>query len=132
MAENISVSAVIPVEPDVLFEAWLSSDAHSAFTGSLADIDPRTGGKFSVWDGYITGNTILVDPPVKIVQHWRTTDFPEGSPDSLLTITFEKVKGGTKLTLNQLNIPDGQGEEYKEGWSDFYFEPMQAYFKEEA
>jgi len=25
-------------------------------------------------------------------------------------------------------IPDGQGENYKQGWKDFYFKPMKKYF----
>jgi activator of HSP90 ATPase len=43
-------------------------------------------------------------------------------------IILEEVSGGTKVTLIHTKIPDGQGESYKQGWDDFYFTPMRAYF----
>jgi activator of HSP90 ATPase len=30
--------------------------------------------------------------------------------------------------LHHSDIPTGQGEEYRRGWEDYYFRPMQAYF----
>jgi activator of HSP90 ATPase len=86
------------------------------------------GGEFSAWDGYIQGKILLLEPFQRIVQSWRTSDFPSETPDSQLEITFEDDGEQTDLTLNQSNIPDGQSAEYKQGWVDYYFKPMQAYF----
>ncbi len=63
------------------------------------------------------------------MQAWRTTEFPEGSPDSRLEMLLEEAKGGTKITLVHTNIPDGQGKDYEQGWIAFYFKPMKQYFK---
>ena len=52
----------------------------------------------------------------------------ENDEDSKLIIELKKVKEGTQLTLIQTNIPEGQTQ-YKEGWEEHYFEPMNAYFK---
>ncbi len=57
MSERIRVSAVIPVKRTTLYSAWLDSKEHSAFTGVQARMDPNVGGKYSAWDGYITGKT---------------------------------------------------------------------------
>ena len=81
MAEALSVFDIFPVSPKRLYEAWLSSIEHSAFTNSEAKIDPRVGGEFSAWDGYITGTTVSLEPYSRIVQNWRTTDFAEGDPE---------------------------------------------------
>jgi activator of HSP90 ATPase len=128
MADRIEVSEVLPVKQKNLYEAWLDSDKHSAFTGSRAVIDRRVGGKFTAWDGYISGTTITVEPFSRIVQTWRTTEFPDDDPDSEIEVLFEEVKEGTKITLVHTEIPDGQGEEYRQGWIDFYFTPMKEYF----
>lgn len=111
-----------------LYEAWLDSDAHSAFTGSPANISPKTGGAFTAWDGYITGATIELEPYRRIVQSWRTTEFPADAPDSRLEILLNETKGRTTLTLIHTGIPRGQSAMYRQGWKDYYFSPMEDYF----
>jgi activator of HSP90 ATPase len=126
--DSFKLIEIFPVSPDLLYKAWLDSITHAEFIGSSADIDPTVNGKFTIWDNYITGKTIELVPEKRIVQQWRTAEFPADSPDSLLELTFEAIKEGTKLTLIHKNIPEGQGEEYKKGWKEFYFEPMQEFF----
>jgi activator of HSP90 ATPase len=127
--ENITRETDLPVAPEVLCHDWLDSQAHSDFTGAVAEIDPKVSGEFTAWDGYISGTTIEIDPPRRILQHWRTSEFPAGSPDSLLEIRFIRTNEGTHLVLNHSNIPDGQGEGYDQGWEDYYFAPMREYYK---
>jgi activator of HSP90 ATPase len=124
MTESIELSIILPALPETIFNAWLSSEEHSAFTGSPAKIDATLGGQFSTWDGYILGKTIELDPYQRIVQSWRTTEFPQDSPDSRLVVLFKSVEGGTKVTLIHTEIPNGQGQFYYRGWEDFYFKPM--------
>jgi activator of HSP90 ATPase len=128
MKNEFTVSAFLNAKPDVLFKAWLNSKEHSNFTGSPARISPKIGGKFTAWDDYISGKTIEMDPNMRILQEWRSTEFPENAPDSKIEITFKKVEKGTKLTLKHFDIPHGQAEEYKKGWKDFYFKPMKKYY----
>lgn len=129
MADSFEIKEFFPGIPATkIFNAWLESEAHSAFTGSPAHVNPAVGGEFSAWDGYISGKTLEIEPSRRILQSWRTTEFPEGSPDSLLEISFEEIGDGTQLTLVHTNIPDGQGEDYRQGWEDYYFKPMQQFF----
>ena len=132
MPESIELSVILPATPQQVYEAWLSSQEHSAFTGDEATVDPTIGGKFTAHDGYIEGVTLELDPFQRIVQSWRTTDFPAGAADSRLEVTLEEASSGTRLTLLHTNIPDGQGNDYKQGWKDFYFEPMKQYFSGNA
>jgi activator of HSP90 ATPase len=69
-----------------------------------------------------------MEPHRRIVQTWRTSEFPEDSTDSRVELLLEEVVDGTKITLIHTEIPDGQGDGYKQGWEDFYFTPMRAYF----
>lgn len=128
MANEFTVSTVLPATPEQVFRAWLSTDEHSAMTGSKARVEPRVGGSFMAWDGYITGRTAALKPYTRIVQDWRTTEFPDGAPDSQIEIMLEPVEGGTRLTLTHRNVPEDQLESYRAGWDESYFEPMQRYF----
>lgn len=127
MSETIEVTRVIPAKPERIFNAWLSGDEHGLMIGSTATYDASTG-EFTAWDGYISGRTTDQQPTSRIVQAWRTTEFPEGAADSRLEVRLEEVEGGTQVTLLQTDIPDGQGESYEVGWSDHYFDPMTDYF----
>jgi activator of HSP90 ATPase len=128
MKESLELIVVLNTTPEDLYHAWLDSSEHSKFTGSKAVIDPSVNGRFSAWDGYIAGTTIALDPYHKIMQQWRTTDFDEKDEDSALELTFERQGKKTKLTLRHYAIPEGQGDEYRKGWEDFYIKPMQQHY----
>jgi uncharacterized protein YndB with AHSA1/START domain len=126
--DSIKASAVIPAEPAAVYSAWMSSKGHADMTGSPAKVTARAGSQFSAWDGYISGKTLELAPPARILQSWRTTEFAEDEPDSLLEVLLAPTKGGTRVTLIHTNIPAGHGPEYKKGWIDFYFKPMKEHF----
>lgn len=126
--ESFEISDVFIVSPEKLLAAWLDSTMHGDMIGADAEIEPGPGGTFSIWDGYITGKTVEIVPGKKIVQLWRTTEFPEGSPDSRIELLFKPLNDGTELILKHSDIPEGQSQRYKEGWKEHYFEPMKEYF----
>jgi activator of HSP90 ATPase len=129
MPENIELSTFLPgTTPEQLYRAWLDGELHSSMTGSAAQVDPQVGGRFSAWDGYISGTNLAFEPFRRIVQSWRTTEFPADSPDSHLEILFEAEEGGTTVRLAHTAIPDGQAGDYLQGWQEYYFEPMREYF----
>lgn len=128
MKNHFTISTIIPAPPEDVFRAWLSTDGHSKMTGSPARVEPRVGGAFTAWDGYITGRTSALKPYTRIVQQWRTSEFPADCADSQIEIVLEAVKGGTQLTLTHTNIPAGQADSYESGWDESYFQPMKEYF----
>jgi len=128
MENEFTLSAVLPASPTAIYRAWLSSEGHAAMTGNPARVEAGLGGTFTAWDGYIWGKTLELEPNRRIVQAWRTSEFPEESPDSRVEILLEPVNGDTKITVIHTQIPEGQAESYKQGWEEFYFAPMRAYF----
>ena len=126
MAENIKVSDIIPAPLERVYSAWLDAKEHAKMTGGAAT--DEGDGRFTAWDGYVTGRTVSAVPHSKIVQAWRTSEFPDDAPDSVLTVRLEGNAGGTKVTLVHQNIPEGQGDAYEQGWHEHYFKPMKAYF----
>jgi activator of HSP90 ATPase len=120
---------VITAKPAKIYQAWLSSEGHMAMTGSPASVDGSVGGKFSAWEGYIFGKTLELTPNQRIVQSWRTAEFPDDAPDSHLVVDLEEVAQGTKVILTHSNMPEDQVGSYRQGWEDFYFKPMREYFR---
>ncbi|HYL48651.1 MAG TPA: SRPBCC domain-containing protein [Stellaceae bacterium] len=129
MSLAFSVSDVVPAPPHAVYDAWLDSSAHAAMTGGHpATCSGSVGGTFTVWDGYITGKNLTLDPGKRIVQSWRTTKFTAADPDSEIEVLFEPVASGTLVTVNHRNVPDGHTSYRDGGWERSYFEPMKAYF----
>lgn len=128
MKREFTVSTKLAATPEKVFRAWLSSEGHANMTGSPATVEPRVGGKFTAWDGYITGKTVELKPYNLIVQAWRTSEFADSDPDSRLELVLKPIPGGTKLTLFHSGLPDGQAESYESGWEESYFAPMREYF----
>jgi len=128
MKREFTVSTKLAATPEKVFRAWLSSEGHADMTGSPATVEPRVGGKFTAWDGYITGRTVELKPYNLIVQAWRTSEFADSDPDSRLELVLKPIPGGTQLTLFHSALPDGQAESYESGWEESYFAPMREYF----
>ena len=122
------------VTPQQVYDAFLSSKGHSEMTGGSAKMSDKVGGKFTAWDGYIWGVNKELTSGKKIVQTWRTSDFPDDAEDSILKIELAATKtkdgkSGTKLKMSHSNIPAGQEKSYGPGWHENYWEPMKAYFE---
>ena len=127
MYKSFTVSELIQASPEEIYSAWLDSEGHSRMTGSPARAGAQVGETFEAWDGYISGTNMELEPGKHILQAWRTTEFAPSDPDSRVEITFEAAEGGTKVTIHHSNLPQ-DGEQYLQGWIDFYFQPMKEYF----
>jgi len=128
MSEQFELQERFETTPEALYTAWMESEGHEAMTGSPAVVDPKPGGAFSAWDGYIFGTTLELTQNKRIVQAWRTTEFAQSDADSGVEIVLEADGNETVFTLRHTDIPDGQGDDYRQGWTDYYFVPMHTYF----
>ena len=131
MPESFETSAVVFATPKRIYEAWLDSEEHTHMTGGAADVSGEVGASFTAWDGYITGVNLELEPFHRIVQSWRTSEFPAGAPDSRLEIELDRTRdqlAGITVIIKHSDVPDGQGDSLKRGWSESYFEPMKRYF----
>ncbi len=131
MAINFEVSEVIPASPEAVYNAWLDSDEHARMTGDTARVSAVPGEPFEAWGGYIQGRNLELEPGKRILQSWRTSEFEDSEPDSLLEIVFTPVGGGTRVTIRHSNLPPN-GMQYQQGWIDSYFTPMKEYFEKSS
>lgn len=126
--EALRLSTMVPTAPTTLYLAWLNAEQHSAMTGGAAKIDPQVGGKFTTWNGLVSGKLVILDLGRRLVMSWRTTDFPREAPDSRVEIHLEGLGGTTRVTVLHTDIPEGVGEKCREVWNDKYFTPMRNFF----
>jgi len=130
--KQIVQKVVFDAEPQRVFDALMVSRKHAAFTDSAASIDPRTGGSFSCYDGYITGFTIELEPSKRIVQVWRSRGWPKGTYS---IVTFELKRKGprkTELRFSQCGVPAIDYAEKQQGWRTHYWEPLSAFLRKQT
>src|SRR5487761_1506869 len=85
MSLDFKVSDVIPATPRAIYDAWLDSHGHAGMTGGQpASCSTAVGGTFTVWNGFITGKNLALEPGKRIVQSWRTTRFKSADPPRAL------------------------------------------------
>jgi activator of HSP90 ATPase len=125
--KTIKQTIIIKASPHDLYEAILNPKIHSKFTNSKATNTMKVGGKFTAYDGYISGTNLILEKDKKIVQSWTSTDFPKGYFTKVI-FEFKAEKNGTKLTFMQENVSDENFEKIKQGWIDFYWEPLKKMF----
>ena len=106
----------------------MSSRQHAKFTGAPASISNKEGGRFSVFGDYATGKNLELVPGKKIVQTWRADNWPEDA-ESIVTFEMEEMKVGTKLTFTQTGVPASDHESIKQGWIDYYWNPMKKFLE---
>jgi uncharacterized protein YndB with AHSA1/START domain len=122
--KTISQSVTLPGRPAAVFAALMDEKQHSAFTGDIAKIDPRIGGTFTCYGGYIAGVTVELIPAKAIVQAWRAKGWPPGHY-SLVTFALAPARGGrTKLGFTQLGVPARDFKAKSDGWRSHYWEPL--------
>jgi activator of HSP90 ATPase len=126
--KTISQSVTFKTSPHEVYEALMDAEKHAAFTGSEADISREAGGRFSVWGGSLEGENLKLVPDRKIVQSWRSDDWPEGHY-SKVTFDLENTSGGTRLNFTQTGVPEEFYEDIRQGWHDYYWNPMKRYLE---
>jgi uncharacterized protein YndB with AHSA1/START domain len=124
---TIEQTVFFEAAPEDVYDALLDPKKHSDFTGSPATTSAKTGAAFTAWDGYISGKNLELVKGKKIVQEWKTTEWPDGYPVSRLEFTLAPKKGGTELKMVHSKVPAEQVADYTSGWKSSYWDPLKEY-----
>jgi len=123
---------IFDAAPMDVYEAIVDPAKHAAFTRSTATGEPVEGGAFTAWDGYIAGRHERLVPGARIVQLWRTSEFPHGHPDSRLELELRpEADNRTRLRMTHSGVPRSQAKDYERGWVEHYWDPLREYLRED-
>jgi uncharacterized protein YndB with AHSA1/START domain len=115
-----------------VFDAWTKPELAMAFLGPgdhtvpNVEMDVRTGGTYRIAmrrpDGdtwYVGGTYRDVCPPERLSMTWRwEEDKPEDEHDTLLTLEFNEVDGGTELVLTHEQFATVESRDgHEQGWT---------------
>ncbi len=121
--KTIQQTVTFQASPREVYEMLMDSKKHQSLSGERAKLSKKVGGKFTAWNGHITGFNLFLESGRKIVQAWRATGWwPEHY--SVAIFDLQKVKDGTKLWFTQIGVPPHRYSGHYRGWIEAYWTPM--------
>jgi uncharacterized protein YndB with AHSA1/START domain len=131
MTKEIRHQVVIQATPKQVFEALMDQKKHAAFTGAKAKISRKVGGGFQCYGAYITGITLEALPGKRIVQAWRSQDWPKGHYSVVIFALSKRAGGKTHLRFTQIGVPASDYADKNRGWRTHYWEPLKRYLEDQ-
>jgi activator of HSP90 ATPase len=128
---NLEQTATIRATPAELYRTLVNPKEHAKFTGAPAKLEAKPGGRFEHYDGSLQGRVVELVPNERIVLAWRSSGWPKGH-HSIAQFRFVKAGKGTRLEFSQYGIPENDFADIRQGWTTYYWEPLQRYFEETA
>jgi uncharacterized protein YndB with AHSA1/START domain len=114
-----------------LYRAWTDATELSKwfasgpdFTPDVMEVDLQVGGKYRMGmrseDGELhvaTGSFKEIMPHEKVVYTWGWEAGPEDAPETLVTLEFAEVEGGTEVSLRHELFPNEEvRDSHRDGW----------------
>lgn len=122
--ENIYQVIELAATPAKVFETLLDQDAHEAFTGKEALIQPHDGGAFSLCNQNQSGYFLHIVQNKRLVMSWTHKKLPAGHYTTVDMRLSKSESGGTRLILNHLGVPAGDDGWVTEAWTKSYWTPL--------
>jgi uncharacterized protein YndB with AHSA1/START domain len=128
MCKTIKQKVKFRASPDRIYRLLADSRQHASLTGQRAEISRKVGGPFSTRGGHVKGINVDLVPGERLVQAWRTKDFPVGI-FSMATFQLSRTKdGGTELVLTHRGVPKELIPKIEKDWRKSYWEKIRKRF----
>jgi len=109
------------------YQVFIDKQRVNAWSRGAQVYNPEKGGEFVLFNGNVTGKFEDLVENEKLVQKWRLKHWPAGH-HSVATIKLTQTEKGTKMTLEQTGVPETDIERTKQGWKNFYWNPIKFTF----
>ena len=115
------------VKTKQVYDLYMDPKLHGMITNGKVKISARPGSKLHVFDGYITGKTLLTVKNRLIVQEWIGSDWGEKAEPSVFSLSFEQKGRDVVMNVFHANVPDKNASSLDKGWHDHYWKPWKEY-----
>ena len=95
------------------------------------DISPVPGSTFAIFGGHIIGRQLELVRGERIVQAWRTVDWPSGIY-SIARFALSRQGSGAQLIFDHTGFPQGQAQHLADGWHQNYWEPLTKFLAQQS
>lgn len=129
-AGTLEVTRVIAADLKTVFDAWTQPEhikkwsAPEGMDVPISEVDLTVGGRFHLQMRNAEGSTHNargiyqeIDRPTRLVYSWEWDEHPDHG-QSLITVEFKAVDGGTEVTMVHSGLPDETSvTDHEGGWT---------------
>jgi len=129
-AGTLQVTRIIAAERETVFDAWTEPEhirrwsAPEGMDIPISEVDLTVGGRFHLQMQNAEGGTHNargiyheIDRPTRLVYSWEWDEHPDHG-QSLITVEFKSVDGGTEVTMVHSGLPSEESAaEHEKGWT---------------
>lgn len=112
--------------PERIYRVLLDAKQFQACSGLPAEIDPKVGGWFKLFNAQIEGRNVELVPNQRIVQAWRPAYWPAGVY-SIAKFEFAPHDSGTRIIFDHAGFSADLQEHLASGWEEHYWAPLHKY-----
>lgn len=114
-----------------VFRSLTSATLLDEWGAGPARFQARAGGRYFLWDGEMEGMIVEIHAPRRLVFTLRESDWPQEWRDSLVVMTLEEERDGTRLSVQHSGFTDRRTQDrHREGWGEYYIGPLKAFCEE--
>ncbi len=118
-AERIPMWTRSPAQVSRTALFWVSPVRRQLTTVGPRQFEAKEGAAFALFDGNVIGKTTLVEPPKRLEQSWRLSQWPS-EHYATLTTTLTEGSDSTNLELSLTGVPLGEEDASEAGLERFY------------
>ena len=129
-AGTLKITRTIKAAPAAVFAAWTQPEhmkhwsAPEGMEVAIAEVDLTPGGRFHIQmknaeggEHNARGVYREIDSPNRLVYTWTWDEHPDAG-ESLITVGFTAIDGGTEVTMVHSGLPtDELVKEHEQGWT---------------
>jgi len=129
-AGTLKITRTIKAAPAAVFAAWTQPvhmkhwSAPEGMEVAIAEVDLAAGGRFHIQmknaeggEHNARGVYREIEKPSRIVYTWSWDEHPDAG-ESLITVEFSAVEGGTEVTMVHSGLPTEElVKEHESGWT---------------
>jgi activator of HSP90 ATPase len=125
MAYGLQLEFILSGKPKRVMELLTDPVLIRKWSGSEAIVENKVGGKFEMFDGWVTGK-VLKTGAHELAYTWKTSEWPEAATPSEVHYLLREDEAGTKVILHHTGFPNEEEmKSHKSSWTDFFFDPME-------
>ncbi|XP_050429826.1 activator of 90 kDa heat shock protein ATPase homolog 1 [Adelges cooleyi] len=124
---TVVMDVVFQCSGDDFYNVLTTPDLVSAFTHQTVNFRAVKGEKFQLFDGNIVGEFLELCPGKKIVQSWRTKQWPDWLY-STVTVSINQQEDHTKVKVTLVGVPKSDENVTRQNWERYYFTPIKRTF----
>jgi uncharacterized protein YndB with AHSA1/START domain len=132
-AGTLKITRPIATDPETVFDAWTLPEhlkqwsAPEGMDVPVSEVDLTVGGRFHLQmrnaeGGVHNARGIYheIDRPTRLVYSWQWDEHPDHG-QSLITVAFKAVDGGTEVTMIHSGLPDEKSvTDHEGGWASCF------------